>query len=142
MTVSQNVVFVGLDVIGAPEHPRGIGIARLTSEKLHGQGYNVTQLENWRDCGWSFSLLAGEATIEIVVSSLAKAGEWIIQVSSADRPGPLARLFGSKKIDRSSELFDVASAVHQILAAGGFSNLRWCGDGFPDPRASSPEPRR
>jgi hypothetical protein len=140
--VSQNAVFVGPVSVNNVEHPRGGGIARLISTGLPTHGYRSSQIDNWRDSGWSISLNVGDATLEIIIASLATVGEWMIQVASADQPGWLARLFGARPVDRSPELFDVASTVHRILVGAGYRGFRWCADGFPDSEGSSPEPLR
>ncbi len=55
-------------------------------------------------------------------------------------PGLFGRLFGKRFIDRSGEVFEIASAVHDVLKSSGFAKLRWRLDGYPDDAESTPEP--
>jgi hypothetical protein len=61
------------------------------------------------------------------------------QIAPTNQPGMIARIFGAKVVDRSRELFDLASIIHAALTEIGGTSMRWKIDGFPDD-ASTNEP--
>lgn len=140
--LSQNVLFVGESYGDDPLGPPGWGIARHIAGELRGRGFNPDPTENWRDCGWSTNLAIGEAALQVALTQTTESNLWMLQVACVNQPGFLACLFGAKRSDRSSELFEIASTIHRILMEGGYREIRWCIDGYPDDENSTPEPRR
>jgi len=139
-TASQNVLFRGESPGDNEYEPAGASIARRIEHGLQQKGFTPSAIENWRDCGWSIDILAGEAELQVAVACTAEPGLWLLQVACINDAGMLARLFGKSFIDRSAEVLAVASAVHEILRTGGFTGIRWRVDGYPDDAKSTPEP--
>jgi len=139
-TSSQNVLFVGESSGDDDYEPPGASIARRIEHDLRTRGYTPSPIDNWRDCGWSIDLTVGEAALQIALSSTTQAKLWMLQIACLNDPGLVARLFGKRFIDRSGEVFDVASAIHDILQSSGHTDIRWCLDGYPGDMPSMPEP--
>jgi len=139
-TSSQNVLFVG-ESSGDDEHePPGASIACRIERDLRAQGYSPSPIDNWRDCGWSIDLTVGEAALQITLASTTQEKLWMVQVTCLNDPGLVARFFGKRFVDRSGEVFQLASAIHDVLQSSGCRDIRWCLDGYPDDGESMPEP--
>jgi hypothetical protein len=71
----------------------------------------------------------------------AELPQWMLQVSPADLPGSIGRLFGKKASAGPAEVLEMANAIDRILKGpGNFAEIRWCWDGFPEEGNSTPEP--
>ena len=132
MVGSQNVLFQLAINEDKFAHPPGEPIAQQLGQALKNRGIAVSEIDNWRDSGWSIDFVHGDAPYQIAVATVGEDNLWMAQIAPTNRPGVIARLFGAKVVDRSRELFDLASAVHAALIAIGGTNLRWKIDGFPD----------
>jgi hypothetical protein len=141
MTPSQNVLFVA-ESVGDDEHePPGLSIAKVLESGLRERNFSPSPPDNWRDCGWSMDLSVGEATLQIAIAATTEPRLWMLQVAStATEPGIIGRLLGKRTVDRSADVYAVASAIHDVLQVSGYSNIRWCLDGYPDEGESTPEP--
>ena len=114
---------------------------RSVATEVAAMGWNVDEMDNWRDCGWSIVCRRDPAELEIVVSQI-QDGEWMLQVSPMRVPGFIGKLFGSKLSATPSEVHELALAVHRALSiAHVLGNPRWRWDGLPDENNSTPEPR-
>ena len=141
MTASQNALFVGESQAGDEhEHPPGVGIARLIEHSLRNHGYNPNPINNWRDCGWSIDFSMNGGAFEISLASTAETNLWMLQIACTNRPGMLARLLGRRSVDHADDIHKIAFTVHQTLQSNGYTDLRWCLDGYPDDGGSNPEP--
>jgi len=142
MTRSQNARFMG----AAPgdeefDHPPGAGLARALSAALAEGGWEVEELENWRDSGWSVRCRRGAADVEVVVAATGEPHAWFLQIAPYDAPGALARLFGKKQASADAEhLLAVSRLAHATLESRGFRDLRWKWNGYPDAAQSTPVP--
>jgi hypothetical protein len=125
------------------EHPRGASIARLLQSQLESKGWKGGELENWRDCGWSFLCSKGNTQLEVAVSGLQDASEWMLQIAPVLTPGFWGRLLGQTPSATPNDCFAVAKEVHGTLRTNNsFSRFMWRQDGFPDERNSTPEPAK
>ena len=141
MTTTQNVSFVGkCPPVDGIDHPPGEGIARLLERSLRDQGFNLELVDNWRDCGWLIWFAIENSKFEIALASMAEANVWMLQIACASDPGVIARLFGKRAVDHCDEVHKIACAVHDILQANGYTELRWRLNGFPDKEQSTPTP--
>lgn len=137
-TPSQNASFRGRVQEDPDAHPLGLPIAELIHAKLKDDGHCPTEIDNWRDCGWSIAVDVEGAQIEVVLSGTNDEEIWMLQVSCANDAGVLARLLGKKFIDRSNEVVAISRLVHSALLSHGFTDQHWRIDGFPgddDPSA-------
>ncbi|NOZ38848.1 MAG: hypothetical protein GXP24_01310 [Planctomycetes bacterium] len=141
MTRSRNVLFVGESPPDDEHgHPLGVGIARLIKRSLRDHGFNPNPIDNWRDCGWSFDFSINDAQFEISLASTAETNLWMLQITCTNEPGVIARLCGKRSVDHSDDIHEIASTVHETLQSNGYTDLRWCLDGYPDDGESTPEP--
>jgi hypothetical protein len=140
--LSQNVLFVAdLGFINQSAHPPGKTLAIHLADRFRKDGFATCDVENWRDCGWSIEVTAGDAHLQIALSPVEEPlGR--AQVTCASRRGILARLFGAKAVDRSAELYDLACAVHGSLVDAACREIRWAIDAYPDEGESSSKPKR
>lgn len=141
-TPSQNVLFVGESPGDEEYDPPGAFIARQVAEGLRSNGFSPSPIDNWRDCGWSMDLEFGDAELQIALTATAEPKGWMLQIACMNDPGFIGRLLGKRFVDRSSEIFETALAVHDSLVSSGFTHIRWCLDGYPDDAESTPQPVR
>lgn len=142
MPISQNVTFVG-EAQSDPEfdHPAGASIARRLEAGLRNAGWLVSDIDNWRDCGWSIECSRGDVRLEVSLA-LIDPGKWMLQVAPWKVPGPLGRLFGKRPSAMPADVLDLAKAVHaQLVQEARYSQFSWCWDGFPEEGNSASEPR-
>jgi hypothetical protein len=143
MPISQNVRFRG-DATPDDEvdHPGGLSIAKLLRSGLSQCGWAVTDLDNWRDGGWSIICEMSGAKLDVVVAKLVGEPEWMLQIAPSYSPGVIGRLL-LKKSDSASPvaILVLAKDVHKILAnQGGFTDFKWCWGGYPEEDTSTPTP--
>jgi hypothetical protein len=132
MVGSQNVLFRLAITEDKFAHPPGEPIAQKLAELLKPRGVSTSEIDNWRDSGWSIEVIYDGASYQIALAEAGDHSLWMAQITPLNQPGTIARLFGAKAIDRSPELFDLASIVHAALTEIGGTNVRWKIDGFPD----------
>jgi hypothetical protein len=141
MSISQNLQFTG-DVPPADEldPPRGEVLARALERQARQEGWEVTECDNWRDCGWFFECRQGEAELQV---SLAECGphEWMLQVAPGRVPGMFGRWFGRKSSAGHADVLRLARMVHAAISSDPrCSHLRWLWNGPPDKRKWTSEP--
>ena len=96
MPISQNLMFSATVAKDAEfDHPPGALLVRKLSEQLKASEWNVDEMDNWRDCGWSVSCRANLSELEIVLSQI-RDGEWMLQVAPRKVPGILAGCSAAK----------------------------------------------
>lgn len=143
MPISQNVAFTGDAEPDAEfDRPPGVSIARLLTKDLKSAGWEVSEFDNWRDCGWSLDCTRGNAQLRVV---LAETGEsaWMLQIAPLRMPGLVERLFGfgRRPSATASDILALAQAVHGILTQQSrFSDWKWRWDGPPSAKHSTPKP--
>src|SRR5690242_11344810 len=97
MATSQNVSFRA-DVKPDPEfeHPDGAALTRLLAVELRNVGWVASNLENWRDSGWSIIASCKDAYLIIVLGRWKENDNWLLQIAPKDAPGFVSRLVGEK----------------------------------------------
>ncbi len=142
MAISQNLRFTGK---APPDdefaHPAGASIARLLRDRLTDRGWTASDIDNWRDCGWSIACIRGDSHLEIVVAPMADVSQWFVQIAAEYRPGIVGRLLGKRATAGPNEILALAKEVAGILLAEGqFTDFKWCWDGYPEDAACTSEP--
>lgn len=123
-------------------HPPGAGLARLLFEELPNVGWITSDLENWRDCGWSFIVSSSQATLLIALSRWKKDDQWMLQIVPKKSAGLLNRLFGFKPSAGRSDISRLASVVHEILRSrANYRHALWRWNGYPAEGVSNDEPQ-
>jgi hypothetical protein len=144
MAISQNARFSGSALTDAEfEHPPGAAIARNLREALVQRGWEVSEIDDWRDSGWSFTCCRPALQLEVSIAktSVGEVDEWFLQIAPTYVPGLIGRVL-CKAASASPEAVqvlarDLFAALSEI---GQFGNFMWCWDGTPDEENSSPEP--
>lgn len=141
MPLSQNVGFVGPSPPDAEfEHPVGRPIILALSERLRAGGWSVSEPDNWRDSGWSIDCGKPAPNLQVCLAEVSD-GQWLMQVAPLRVPGVLSKLFGRREPSATpAQVQELALAAHASLTGQGFSQIRWCWDGFPDGANSGSEP--
>jgi hypothetical protein len=142
MPISLNVTFSGT-VADDPEHahPPGACLARQLRTALSADGWNVSEMDNWRDCGWQLDCSEGESQLQTVLAATAESDHWMLQIAPLRSPGFLARLLGAKPSAGPDAVYMLARSVHaSLVRVQQFSSVLWCWDGFPGGNDSTPEP--
>ena len=142
MPFSQNLRFAAIDPKDDEfEHPAGAGLMRRLSAELAAAGWRTTDMENWRDCGWSVGCGKGLAELQVVLSQI-QDGQWLLQVGPQRRPGVIGSLFGAKPSATAGDVHELAITVHRGLSRlGSLGSPQWRWDGFPDENNSTSEPQ-
>ena len=110
------------------------------SEELAQAGWNLKEVDNWRDCGWSMVCHRAPSELQVILS-LIEDKNWLLQISPNRLSGLVGRLFSVKPLANSRDVYDLALAVHGILSALQYlGNPRWRWDGFPYDTDSTPTP--
>jgi hypothetical protein len=142
MAISQNVRFFG-DAPPDEEfaHPPGASIIRLLQAGLADHGWQVAELDNWRDCGWSIACSRKESMLDVVLAKTAIDLEWMAQIAPTYVPGLIGGLLGKSASAPPALVFALAKDIHVLLSKSGcFSEFKWCWDGNPVEDTSSQEP--
>jgi len=142
MPVSQYLQFSAVVPEDVPTcHPLGAALMRRLSTELSAAGWSITEMENWRDCGWSIDCRRSPSDLQVTLSWVRR-GYWVLRVSPRRVPGAIGCLFGFKSSASPEDVHQLAVAVHQGLSALKYlCSPRWQWDGFPDDRHSTPEPQ-
>ena len=78
MPISQNARFFGEAAPDAEfEHPRGASIVRIIKDSLVQRGWEVSEIDNWRDGGWSVTCCRATSKL---------CPRWHFRPESARRP--------------------------------------------------------
>ncbi len=141
MALSQNARF-SVDIISDQtiEHPLGGSIARMLMAGLATRGWEVSDVDNWRDSGWSFTCGRRTLNLQVVLAGTVDSSEWLVQIVPTFVPGVLGRLFGRRASASTALIFAVAQDVHSILLEEGGRDFKWCWDGYPEEETSTPQP--
>ena len=142
MPISQNLRFVAVVPKDAEfDHPPGAALMRRLSDGLADVGWNTSEMDNWRDCGWSVVCRRDSSELEVVVSQV-EDGEWMLQVCPLQTPGLISGVFGGKPSATPDEVYGLALTIHGALSTmRSLGNPRWRWDGFPEDGHSTPEPQ-
>jgi hypothetical protein len=141
MPLSQNLLFEANSPADPEfEHPAGAALMRTLSTDLGSNGWNVDEMDNWRDSGWSVTCQRGQAKVEVVLCRIPD-GTWMLQIAPTDVPGSIGRFLGRKQSATADEIQELAVRVHRALSDRSImSKPRWTWDGYPDDQPSTPEP--
>jgi hypothetical protein len=142
MPISQNARFTGPASVDREfEHPPGASIARRLSEGLANRGWVASEIDNWRDSGWSIRCGRGASTLELTVAKGAEDDEWFLQIAPAYVPGIIGRLRNKPASATPDDIHALAMDTHDTLTASGrFGGFMWQWDGPPDATTSTPTP--
>ncbi|OYP31652.1 hypothetical protein [Rhodopirellula sp. MGV] len=133
MARSQNATFRGDEPESVGDRIRGESFARRIADGLGSRGWSIGEIGDWRDSGFLIQLVHENAHFDIVVSQYhGDDRRWILQIAPARYPGWIRRFFGSVMVATSSQIQEVATAVHAILVDGNYSDILWCWDDFAD----------
>ena len=137
---SQNATFSGSSPPGPREiDPPGEFIAIKLRAALGAAGWELGEVDNWRDCGWSFPCRRRDCELEVVIT--ASDSRWWLQIAPLHAPGWLGRLMGQQPSAVAGDTYDLAQRVHQLLVTDGFRDFLWRWDGPPDEgSATEPQP--
>jgi hypothetical protein len=142
MAISQNARFSGEAVRDSElERPPGASIARLLKDALAKRGWEVSDIDNWRDGGWSISCFRPASKLELVIAKMEVGEEWFLQIAPGYVPG-LVGWFLSKPASAAPDAVQaLAQHAFSILSENGrFRDFIWCWDGPPDRGNSTPAP--
>jgi hypothetical protein len=142
VAISQNARFVGEAAPDAEfEHPPGASIARLLQDALAKRGWQVSDIDIWRDSGWSITCSRPASKLELVIAQMAVGEEWLLQIAPSYVPGLFGWLFGKPASALPDDIQAVAKDAFTALSdCGRFGRFTWCWDGFPDETNSTPGP--
>jgi hypothetical protein len=105
------------------------------------RGWNVTKLDNWRDCGWVCVCSNNHAEIQLVIAQMATKSHWLLQISPNYSPGVIGWLFAKKPSASSDAVYAAARDVHGTISdLDQFSRVHWSWDGEPNDDNSTKEP--
>src|SRR5262245_10685533 len=76
-------------------HPAGASLLRPLGREVAVAGWNIDEVENWRDSGWSIGCRRGLLELEVVVLQVPD-GAWVLRICPWRAPGFIGRLFGRK----------------------------------------------
>jgi hypothetical protein len=142
MAISQNACFSGEAVPDAEfKDPPGASIARLLRNALANRSWEVSDIDNWRDVGWSITCSRIASKLELTITKMAVGEEWFLQIAPSYLPGLIGRLFrkaASAKPDAIQALAEDAFAA--LSDSGRFENFMWCWDGPPHEANSTRKP--
>jgi hypothetical protein len=142
MAISQNARFSGEAAADAEfEHPPGASIARGLRDALAKRGWEVSDIDNWRDGGWSITCCRTASKLKLVIAKMAVGEEWFLQIAPNYVPGFVGWLL-SKPASAPPEAIQALAqdAFAGLSESGRFGNFMWCWDGPPDEANSTPEP--
>src|SRR4051812_45915380 len=88
MPISQNARFSGKAAIDLEiEHPPGASIAKHLQIGLTKRGWDVSEIENWRDSGWSIICCRATSKLKVVIAKMMSDHEWLLQIAPRYVPG-------------------------------------------------------
>jgi len=142
MAISQNARFCGEAAPDAEfEHPPGASIARLMRDALAKGGWEVSDIDNWRDGGWSITCCRPGSKLELVIAKMAVGEEWFLQIAPSYVPGLFGWLFSKPASAPPDAIQALAQDAFAALSDNGrFGRFMWCWDGPPDEANSTPAP--
>ncbi|MEI6236765.1 MAG: hypothetical protein WCT04_27210 [Planctomycetota bacterium] len=133
------------DPDGDYEHFRGEILMSKISDGLKKLAWKVSDIEFWRDLGWSVCSYDSErAKLEVIlVPFLDKEfhREWVLQITPKNIPF-FGRLLGQKPSATPSDVYQLACDIHSLLKKeSSFEMPRWSWDGPPNDKIATPEPQ-
>jgi hypothetical protein len=142
MAISQNARFSGEATADAEfEHPPGASIARLLKDALAKRGWEVSDIDNWRDGGWSITCRRPASKLELVIAKMARGEEWFLQIAPSYVPGLVGWLLSKPASAPPDAIQALAQDAFSVLSENGrFRGFMWCWDGPPEEGNSTPEP--
>jgi hypothetical protein len=129
---SQHASFKGAPLGDTPlDAPLGQETARQLAAGLGEAGWTTSDVDLWRDTGWSFTCVRGTEQLELGLAATLR-DEWVAQIAPSFMPGWFGRVFRGKKPSASAQaMHALALDAHNALTAMGFSELRWSWDRPP-----------
>ena len=139
---TQNVAFVGRDPDDkGVDHPVGYGIAHLLHDAVNQPNLIVSEIENWRDIGWSFRVgNVNQNQIEIGLTGTFGENLWLARICSRKRPTLYGWIFGNQSPDQASEIYDNSIAIDGVLRSNDFTDICWRLNGQPMIQHDPPHP--
>jgi hypothetical protein len=139
MPCSQNAMFRCASPEDSEFLSPGRTLLRAIAVGLRAEGWSVSELELWRDCGWSFECGRADATMKVVLAN-AERELWILQCAPIRVPR-LFNLFSRKASATAHEVLELARAIHALIAKfEGCTDIQWQWDGMPKPGRSTSQP--
>jgi hypothetical protein len=142
MAISQNARFSGA-VAPDPEfkHPPGTSIARLLKAELATRGWEVSDIDNWRDSGWCMTCCRPPSKLVLVIAKSAVGSEWFLQIAPSCVPGLVGWLLSKPASATPDAVQALAQDAFAILSQDGrFGGFLWRWDGYPEEGNSTPAP--
>jgi hypothetical protein len=142
MAISQNGRFSGEATPDAEfDHPPGASIARLLRDSLAKRGWEVSDIDNWRDGGWSITCCRLPSKLELVIVKMAAGEEWFLQIAPTYVPGLVGWLLKKQASAPPDAVQALAQDAFSVLSENGrFGDFMWCWDRPPEAGNSTPEP--
>jgi hypothetical protein len=129
VVISQNARFSGEASPDSEfEHPPGASISKFLRDTLLKRGWQVSEIENWRDGGWSIKCSRPPSELELVIAKMAVGEEWFLQISPTYVPGLVGRLLKKQVSASPNAIQALAQDAYSILSQGGSSGSS-CGVG-------------
>lgn len=139
MATSQNVRFSGRAPEVELEHLPGASIAKHFRDSLPSRGWDVSDVECWRDSGWSVTCQRPNSKLAIVIAKVGE--EWFLQIAPSYVPGFVGWLLRKRSSASAEGIQALALDVFSLLSESGrFQDFMWRWDGFPEPDSSTPCP--
>lgn len=119
------------NALAADAHPDvGDEIARAASSACAAEGFEVSNIDLWRDVGWSFNARFNRQAFEFYY---ARHAEGVLLAVAPPVQGSIARLFGSKPTTSTLDLMRLCRIVHGVLERiPAVTDIRWMLGGPPE----------
>ena len=132
MAISQNLKWSApTPAADSSELRPGRSISTQLRQRLRGAGWDVSELDNWRDVGWALAVRKGEAALAITLARLSESS-WMLQIAPERVVGVIGRIMGRANSASPSDVGALAGDVHSAMTElVGPGSLRWRWDGMP-----------
>ncbi len=130
MAISQNCLFASIGRAPASDEPGGRDLVETVGRSL-AAGWEVSEPDLWRGCGWMLTVRRQNACLEVVVSEV-EPEMWLLQVAPQYSPSFIGRLMGRRPSALPRECFLGAVDVANALDGIGVERQLWCWDGLPN----------
>ena len=128
---SQNVTFILSRRRYERDHPRGERLARRLAEKLAGRGLEPSEVDIWRDGGWTFECAVGGHALEVVLVQ-NREQVWLLGIWPLKSPNFLIQVFSRRIHPAAPDCARLAQFLDEALRELGAAELRWRWDGHPE----------